>query len=191
MAQVHITLDTTDPDDAAILARIYGGPAIVDASGLSAAEKPKRAARRGDKPEEGSTTDATAASPATEPVTPAEQQTPEQQKVVDPDIAAAQAGDAYAGKTQPVTGAKAPESEPEVSADDVMGETSGTPTAAAPQDVTLESLKAIMTKALAKNSAKVCQDAVRGAADGAASLTAAAAQHYPAIYAALSPLAAE
>jgi len=55
--------------------------------------------------------------------------------------------------------------------------------------VTLDDLKALMTKALNANSAKTCQDAVRAAANGAPGLSAVAVEHYAAVRDALLPLA--
>ena len=55
--------------------------------------------------------------------------------------------------------------------------------------VTLDDLKALMTKALNVNSAKTCQDAVRAAANGAPGLSAVAVEHYAAVRDALLPLA--
>ena len=55
--------------------------------------------------------------------------------------------------------------------------------------VTLDDLKALMTKALNTNSAKTCQDAVRAAANGAPGLSAVAVEHYAAVRDALLPLA--
>ena len=54
--------------------------------------------------------------------------------------------------------------------------------------VTLDDLKALMTKALNVNSAKTCQDAVRAAANGAPGLSAVAVEHYAAVRDALLPL---
>ena len=64
------------------------------------------------------------------------------------------------------------------------------PPAAASSDeaVTLDDLKALMTKALNANSAKTCQDAVRAAANGAPGLSAVAVEHYAAVRDALLPL---
>ena len=57
------------------------------------------------------------------------------------------------------------------------------------EPVTLDDLKALMTKALNANSAKTCQDAVRAAANGAPGLSAVAVEHYAAVRDALLPLA--
>ena len=59
------------------------------------------------------------------------------------------------------------------------------PTASAPGDVTLDMLKEKMSELLKKGSAKAAQDLVRANANGAASLSSAAAVDYPALYAAL------
>jgi hypothetical protein len=59
----------------------------------------------------------------------------------------------------------------------------------ADEAVTLDDLKALMTKALNANSAKTCQDAVRAAANGAPGLSAVAVEHYAAVRDALLPLA--
>lgn len=126
------------------------GPAPVDAAGLTAAEKPKRATRKGDKPEEGSTTDATAASPATELPTPAIQQTVEQQKAVDPDVLAAQNGGG------PVNTSPAPAEEPVV--EEQPEETTSTPSATAPGDVTMDDLKALLSQSLSETSAKASKE---------------------------------
>ena len=63
------------------------------------------------------------------------------------------------------------------------------PAASADEAVTLDDLKALMTKALNANSAKTCQDAVRAAANGAPGLSAVAVEHYAAVRDALLPLA--
>jgi hypothetical protein len=63
------------------------------------------------------------------------------------------------------------------------------PAAPADEAVTLDDLKALMTKALNANSAKTCQDAVRAAANGAPGLSAVAVEHYAAVRDALLPLA--
>ncbi len=63
------------------------------------------------------------------------------------------------------------------------------PAASADEPVTLDDLKALMTKALNANSAKTCQDAVRAAANGAPGLSAVAVEHYAAVRDALLPLA--
>lgn len=61
--------------------------------------------------------------------------------------------------------------------------------ASSDEAVTLDDLKALMTKALNANSAKTCQDAVRAAANGAPGLSAVAVEHYAAVRDALLPLA--
>lgn len=63
-----------------------------------------------------------------------------------------------------------------------------TPAASSDEVVTLDDLKALMTKALNANSAKTCQDAVRAAANGAPGLSAVAVEHYAAVRDALLPL---
>ena len=60
--------------------------------------------------------------------------------------------------------------------------------ASSDEAVTLDDLKALMTKALNANSAKTCQDAVRAAANGAPGLSAVAVEHYAAVRDALLPL---
>ena len=62
------------------------------------------------------------------------------------------------------------------------------PAASSDEAVTLDDLKALMTKALNANSAKTCQDAVRAAANGAPGLSAVAVEHYAAVRDALLPL---
>lgn len=141
---------TDNPEDLSIFALLSGqqaGPAPVDAAGLSAADKPKRTTRKGDKADEGSTTDATAASPATELPTPAIQQTPEQQKAVDPDVLAAQNGGGPAGT-------KAAEPVAEEQVEDVKP----TPSATAPGDVTMDDLKALLSESLSTTSAKASKE---------------------------------
>lgn len=181
MAHFELRISGDTNDDAHIFGLFAGagaGPAPVESTDSPPAEKPARPPRKNAKAEEAET------APTNKPV--------------DPAVAAAQGGDAYEGKTQPNTGQKLTEKdvvmEKEVllaaAATDEVGETTEV-IAAAPSDVTLEQLKAVMTRALDKNSAKVCQDAVRASASGAASLSSADAEHYPAIYAALLPLAGE
>jgi len=182
MATFTFSLTGEDHELNDFIARLSGGtfapagPAPVDHSGLTAADKPKRAARKGDKPEEGSTPDATAASPATEPVTPLVQQTEAQTKLVDPAVAAAQA----AGDTR-----KEPVVQPVKEATVIVE--GGQPTAGAPGEVTLDHLKDELGKLLKKEGfgAKAAQDLIRQHGNGAAGLSQAAATDYRAIYDAL------
>lgn len=182
MAHFNLSIsgDLTDDDDRMIFALLAGktiaagpGPAPADASGLSAADEPKRAVRKGAKAAEGSKPDETAASPSTEPPTPKVQQTDEQQKAVDPGVAAAQAGGdtGAAGSTKQV---------------EQVEETKPAPSAKAPGDVTLDDLKVLLTKAMGFNAAKTLQDVIRATA-GVPGLSQAEAKDYPALHEALKP----
>jgi len=194
--ELRITGSTDNPDDLNIFGLLAGGavvgqpipagpgPAPADASGDTAAATPKRGTKSGKAADKGAVHDETAASPATEPPTPKVQQTAEQQKAVDPAVEAAQNGGntGAPGSTKHQTEAVA---EPEAAVDQV-GETAPAPAATAPGDVTLDSLKALLTAAMAHNAAKTLQDVIRATA-GVPGLSQAEAADYPKLYEALLP----
>lgn len=163
MAKYTLTIETEDSDEFVAIANRLGGAVV--ATNEAAPAKQTRAAKP--KAEE----------PVREQV--GQPEPPVQPTTVDPAILAAQN-----------SGQGAKETAPKLVEKDVVQEKEVLLAAGLSDEaVTLDDLKALMTKALNANSAKTCQDAVRAAANGAPGLSAVAVEHYAAVRDALLPLA--
>lgn len=164
MAKYTLTIETEDSDEFVAIANRLGG--AVAPTNEAAPAKQTRAAKP--KAEE----------PVREQV--GQPEPPVQPTTVDPAILAAQNSGQGAKETAPKLVEKDVVQEKEVLLDAAVS---------SDEPVTLDDLKALMTKALNANSAKTCQDAVRAAANGAPGLSAVAVEHYAAVRDALLPLA--
>lgn len=159
MAQYTLTIHTEDSDEFATIAARLAGAAPSAPTNVNEAAPVAAKPARAVKPK--------AEEPVREQV--GQPEPPVQPTNVDPAVLAAQ----NSGQ-----GAKETVAPPQQTA----------PAASSDEAVTLDDLKALMTKALNANSAKTCQDAVRAAANGAPGLSAVAVEHYAAVRDALLPL---
>lgn len=160
MAKYTLTIETEDSDEFATIAARLAGAAPSAPTNVNEATPAAPKQQRAAKP-------AKAEEPVREQV--GHPEPPVQPTNVDPAVLAAQ----NSGQGAKETVAPPQQTTPAASSDEV---------------VTLDDLKALMTKALNANSAKTCQDAVRAAANGAPGLSAVAVEHYAAVRDALLPL---